>query len=624
MSRKRKIIYWLLAGCFISLAIAAMLQTRNGSMGQFYQDGYRDDWTMVWTAEATGCGKYDAARGVTVLESGGGICSILKEKLDESANFLELEITDLKETGSLWSVDFLDENMNLLEHQEYQMDSGKYCIEIEDRDYEYFKLSLMDDRNIEISVNSIQLLEYRENTDFLDILPIWGVCYAVYCLLFFVLFKAAKRKQIRPWNAAAVLERHADYILDGISERKQGKGCSGKVRVFLFAWLVIGWRIANEHGVNKYYGFIVLYTLILFWALIYSTPIEKAEKMRNNSLVNIWLLVYALQFLSDIVTKKNYSFSEVWMLLCFGMLFRAWSRMAEPEKLLQDFSNAVLILNAVNILYYYFGNGAKYFDGRPTGTWSNPNPFSIGMVLCQAVMLFLLYQAWVRRKKWWSYVLPGAEFVLGMWMIYTAQCRTAWLAMAAMMAWFLLYLLAGKLHVEKKLGIGLALGVVFAVAAVVLWLVLRSGTAFSQREIDYSSASGLTSGRTWIWKKYIANMNLFGHEKYLVIGGKSWFAHNGIVKNFYKFGLLAGIAHLILLIECVYAALCYWKNNKKNEYTVLIMGIGIAYLIPSMMESIDELPMVWIGWFAFYFIIGYLMQTGGARKRENEECKSIS
>lgn len=613
-----------MAGWFISLAIAAMLQTRNGSLAQFYQDGYRDDWTMVWTAAATECGKYDAARGVTVLESGGGTCSILKERLDESANFLKLEIADLKETGTLWKVEFFDENMNLLDSREYQVDSGEYYIDIEDRDYGYFRLSLIDDRNIEINVSSIKLLEYKENKDFFDILPIWGVCYAVYCLLFFVFLKAVGRKQGRQWNAAAALAHHADAMLDGISEWKQETVCSGKVRVFLFAWMVIGWRIANQHGVNKYYGFIVLYTLILFFALTYCIPVEKAERKMNTSLVNIWLLVYGLQFLSDLVTKKNYGFSEVWMLLCFGLLFRAWSRMSRPEALLQDFANAVLILNAINILYYYFGNGEKYFDGRPTGTWSNPNPFSIGMVLCQAVMLFLLYQAWTQRKKWWSYILPGVEFVLGMWMIYTAQCRTAWLALAAMIAWFLLYLLAGKLRVDKKIGIGLAVGVVLIAAAAVLWVVLRSGTAFSQREIDYSSASGLTSGRTWIWKNYIANMNLFGHEKYLVIGGKSWFAHNGIVKNFYKFGLLAGIAHLILLIECVYAALCYWKNNKKSEYTVLLIGVMIAYLIPSMMESIDELPMVWIGWFAFYFIIGYLMQASGTGKRENEEYKSTN
>ncbi|MDD6306177.1 MAG: hypothetical protein PUA75_04420 [Clostridiales bacterium] len=341
----------------------------------------------------------------------------------------------------------------------------------------------------------------------------------------------------------------------------------------------------------------------------------------NTSLVKIWLLVFALQFVSDLVTKKNYGFSEIWMIICFGLLFRAWSRMEKPEELLEDFAYSILILNVINILYFCFGDKELYFDGRPTGTWSNPNPFSIGMVLCQAVMLFLLYRAAKEKRKWYAYVLPGVEFAFNMWMIYESQCRTAWLALALMLLWFGVYLIAGKVHVSKKrFIIGVVCGTLF-LAAGGIWVILHSEAALSQRNIDVTSLNGITSGRIWIWKEYISHMNLFGHEKYLVVGDKNWFAHNGIVKNFYKFGLLEGIAHLIMLIEIVIASFQYWMKNKSDSYTVFVMTVLIAYLVPSMMESIDELPMVWVGWFAFYFMIGYLMQENGNRKQKNGKCE---
>lgn len=618
MDKKRKICYWLLAGLFLSLAIAAMITTRNGSLGQFYQDGYEDDWSMVWFGQASACGKYDAGRGISKVEPYEGTISICKERLDDNANFIEMKLTDISQIGTRWSISYFDSNMNLLEYEEHELQSGTWMFELKHMDYDYFMLSLIDDRSAEVKVNSIKVSEYTQNVPFKDILPVWGICYLVYCIISFLLQKVIKGERLSQWNLIAVVENSADDMLDRLPFVKDGILSPAMVRVFLFVWIVIGWRIANVHGVNKHYGYIVLYTIIMFLTLLCFIPKENKKRETNHLLISIWIFAYLFEFISDMLVSKDYSFGAVWMMLCFGLLFRKWNRMERPENLLDNFANAILILNAINIGYIFL-HGNSYNDGRPTGTWTNPNPFSIGLVLYETVALFLLYRTVHRKRKWWNCILPGIEFVVGAWLICKSECRTAGLTFLIMLMWFVIYLVVGRNKISKRMGIALAVFFLVALIGGGTWFALRMGSSFSNRQIDFTSANGLTSGRAMVWKEYIAHMNLFGHEKNLVIGGKSWYTHNGIVKEFYKFGLLAGITHVILLIESVWLALCYWYKNKKSEYTVLIMGIFIAYLFPSLMEAIDELPMVWVGWFSFYFVIGYLMQKKEIGKRENEK-----
>lgn len=620
MRKKRKIIYWLLAGIWISLALAAVIRTPEGDLHQFYQDGKVDDWTMAWMMEGAACGRYDAANSIYTTEAQTGAMGINQERSEEPATQIKMDITDLDKTGSLWRTEYFDKNGNLLEREDFEVDGEEFCIKLWDGDYETLRFSLMDDRTTRLKVNSILLEEHEKTVGVTDILVTAAVIYLVWAVAGVLIYMFCRKKKISDGSGmeavVTFLEGKADQILDAMTRVRDPGQNASMVRIFCIIWVVIGWRVTNVYGVNKYYGYIVLLTIILYLALAAHIPMGKTKRDRNVPLIGIWLILYGFQLLSDLFTQKAYGFGEVWMLLCFGLLYRAWNRMEKPEKLLDDFATAMLILNTINILYFWIGNGKLYNDGRPAGTWSNPNPFAIGMVLYEAILLFLLYQAVRQRKKWWYYLLPGIEFLCGIWMIYVAQCRTAMLAFGLMLLWFLAFLVAGKMQLSRKKAVALAVAMAVVVVVLGVGFVLYAGSRLSNRTIDISSANGLTSGRVWIWKEYLCHMNLIGHEKYLVVAGRNWFAHNGIVKNFYKFGLFAGIAYVLLWLETLYAALKYWMREKRSEYTVFVMGVLIAYFVPAMMESMDEIPMVWLGWVAFYFMIGYLMQENGSKNRE--------
>lgn len=621
MKKKRQIIYWILIGIWISLAAAAVTQTKEGNLQQFYQDGEIDDWSMAWMIAATNSGKYDAASAAYVVMPGSGAVCLTVTDIDKRAREIKLDITDIQGNGSLWLIAYFDKNGNVIEQEEYEAGDGIYQIKLSTQKYKYLTLSLCDDRDAKLQVNNIKLQEYENTVDMSNILTAFAWLYLVWLLigitLSVILKKNNKERREEKGHVRKLLEHSADMLLDSMAKMQKQDTQTGIIRIFLIIWLIIGWRVANVYGVNKHYGYIVLFTIVIYLAFVFYIPLKKEKRSVYVPLAAIWLVMCGMQLISDLLTQKDYGFSEIWMLLCFGLLYRAWGRMERPEQLLDDFSVAVSILNIFNILYFWFGNGKLYNDGRPTGTWSNPNPFAIGMVLYQAIALFLLYQAAHHKKKWWYYVLPAIEFVCGIWMIYVAQCRTALLAFGLLMVWFLGYLVIGYMKISPKT---IALFVTGAVvlSVVCLILILHIGNRFSNRTINTSSANGLSSGRIWIWREYLGHMNLIGHEKYLVIGGKSWFAHNGIVKSFYKFGLFGGISYVLFLLEAIWAALCYWMRQKKSEYTILVMGVLIAYFIPNMMESMDELPMVWIGWVAFYFMIGYLMH-----KNENENQGKI-
>lgn len=618
MVKGRKVICWILTGIVFSLAVASMIQTRHGSIGQFYNEGYIENITKLWKAQVVLAGKYNQETGYCEMEAGNGDIGLAMFEVNEAVNYLLLDFEDRLEDGTLWRVIYQNEQMEEIERETLELAGGEHVLKLKDNGYKNLTLYLCSDSDVKVRIHDMQLTEY---SDIVESEKIWytaGVCSVVYILTSSILWLVRrKRPQRQPVGMIKGLEQQADCMLSHMQNKKNQNSYAGTIRTFLFMMIIIGWRIANLHGVNKYYGYIVCYSVVIFLLLISWIPTQRTAISLDNRLTRLWLAVFALQFVSDVLIQKSYGFGSVWMLVCFGLLFRAWARMEKPQVLLYDFAKAIGILAAMHIVYCCFGDARKYELGRLTGTWKNPNPFAMGVVVYQVVMLYWICRGVAKKERWWKLILPGIGFCAGIWMLYGAECRTAWLAFVAIVGGLFVYLVVRRLPKTKKTYIGIGIFCVLFGGAALVMLVKGMQILFPSR--SFAADLDVTSGRFMIWTEYTKHMNLFGHDGVLKINGINTFGHNGVIKIAYKYGVITGIIHVAFLYETVVAGCKYLLREQRIENVVLVIGALLAYLIPTMLESIDEIPMEWLGWFAFYFVIGYLMQGENFESRRDEK-----
>lgn len=155
-----------------------------------------------------------------------------------------------------------------------------------------------------------------------------------------------------------------------------------------------------------------------------------------------------------------------------------------------------------------------------------------------------------------------------------------------------------------------------AVVAGGLVLMFKGGALFTKKSAAIT-LDEMTSGRLSIWQAYLTQANWIGHEDSALLEGAPAYAHNAILKAVHTYGILAGIVLLVLLTVIFYRAICYWKSERKNEKAFLIIGIFLVYIISTMIESVDDLPLVWQIWTSFYFVMGFLMLQSGKKDRWN-------
>jgi energy-coupling factor transporter transmembrane protein EcfT len=105
--------------------------------------------------------------------------------------------------------------------------------------------------------------------------------------------------------------------------------------------------------------------------------------------------------------------------------------------------------------------------------------------------------------------------------------------------------------------------------------------------VDYDNALDVISnGRITIFKSYISELNLWGHEDMGAVlpnGEIALHAHNTFLQVAYDHGIVGGVLFAITMISALVASLIYFKNNRTKEMLSLvtcavIIGFAVAGL----------------------------------------------
>lgn len=621
MQKGRKIFYWVLTGIFLSMAVASMILTRDGDWQQFYDDGYVQDINEEWMRRAYYFGQYDSENKIYTWTEGCAFCYVGSFEWKEEIRYLQIDADGVSGEDAMWKIYYRDKEGNELAVQEIPFQNGNSIIPIEQIEKSYLLISLICTEDMQYQLHSMRLMEYTEHLKTTTLIAGALVCFALYATITGIWIVIRKRTQphiSRSRSTGIVVEKLALEVLDSFSTTHATAGYATWIRSLLILAIVLTWKVIRIAG----YGWTVLITVVLLWTLAAWIPKEQESVKKNKYILAGWFGMCAVQFLSDMLLQKNYSeinFCEVWILLGFGVLYYAWGRMKEPEFLLEEFSRAMEIFCVANFLYCIFGDARRYIGRDMTGPTNNPNAFSIQLVVIHSVLLFRVYQAIKCKKRWYCFVFPSLGLAAGVWMLYEAKCRTAWIMFSGIVVVFGIFIMAyvmSRLHQKGRRRF-----VILLLMMIVLFgigLILLGNYLFGTRDVLTLSVNSFFSGRPAIWKEFLGKINLLGHNEHLYMNGNLTYAHNEILALMYKYGIAVGIFAIIFWIEVVLATCQKCRKYMGNEYVLLTAMLMLAYVLPALEETMNEKPMTLINWFTVYFIIGYVIQEKNAGMIEND------
>lgn len=614
MSKGRKILYWIVSGIVLSIAMSSMVLTRDGGLFRFYDDGYVKDLKDHWLIGAYAFGQYDGRQQMHYTP-GENVPSVYWQRGEDEVHYLQIDIGYWNGIQAEWVVTYQDSTGSIFYEDRYEFTQGKLVIPILNMDYAGIFVALNSEGTIKYQMNCLSLSEYEELLNKSKWIAGCGVCFLVYVVISVLAYAVIQRKlrihkgQWKHREPVYFLEEQADLILKHLNLKASRESYASKVRIALVILLVVNGRIMHY---SYRYGYALFIAIVFLLALTAWIPVGESVNRNRHIVWQVWLIMCGIQFISNLFLKKAFGYGEyieVWMILCFGLLYRAWGRMEKPQKLLDDLYHAVQILVVMITLYCLFGDAWKSYSNRLTGTRSNTAVFAHVVAICFVFMLFRIYQLMKQKKKWYHYLLPGFLGGASVWMLNSTESRNAFIIasmVAVVFLGFIVNYFLQRLPKKQKIMILVLLLLVFVVG---LLFLIKNGVILQSRQFYFFSWNLLLSGRPEIWKEYLEKVNIIGCTENLMFDTSGvTSAHNGIIMMMYRYGVFAGIIKIVFLVEVACTIFRIWKRDTKNEYAFLSIGIFIAYFISAMLDTCDEGMIGWLGWIVFYMVVGYIVQ----------------
>lgn len=350
------------------------------------------------------------------------------------------------------------------------------------------------------------------------------------------------------------------------------------------------------------------------------------------------------------------------MLVVFGFLFFVMAGMKSPITVLYDFMQAVkysyYIFAVISLLCRPIGRMA---EGRYIGAVVSPYSFAMYLVVVIVVFLAEIDKEITENTAKTHLLLNGIGFISAVYFLWLTGSRNGELAAALCIFFYFMRIWILKTNVSYRKKIVRVACVMGILAVPSLWLqnwavhnlAEKLGTVMyypnddrmleypgeqadsilqglrieifpadivyaaetadtgAQREMMKKSSSIelLSSGRTTIYKEYIANMNLFGHKKELRIWGEKMRAHNAVLQTGYRYGVFSMIPYVIMLLYVLIYSWRYMKQNwnKAGSYAVFPFLLAVSSEVMMMLDNVER-NFRYVPWIAFYLLIGLLGQ----------------
>lgn len=431
-------------------------------------------------------------------------------------------------------------------------------------------------------------------------------------------------------NIRKEMKANTDQFLAVLSETISGKAdekVKRLVRTGLFFCLLLYITYAQIKGVSSLISKFSLHMwlvggiLFILAAFMY----EKDNVRSGNSFLKSLLILYiALVMISDFYLARKFRYAGFGMFFFGGLFLRAWMSMRRPNDLMEEFKTAYK-------LYFLLGT-AFCFLARPhvygvsyKGFFTDSTSFGIMMLI--ALTLFAEdYLKWPKRIWNGIFAFLAAFFV---WktqkLILVFSAVGIIIACAACWLWKWIKT-PGSERIKKILNlIGmlvLSVAVILAAQKLLGKLPYRLGTQkdFASdvvEKVEITLADLIKNGK-WkqyfekfvlILKTYLQNINFWGHNHLTKVQGKAVWPGNSAVMNFFRYGVLTGVAYVGMTVLYFFGGIK--ESLKKKNF--MLFGMTSAVVATAMFEVIER-PFTNIGWYLFYFGLCYLLVVSSEKK----------
>ncbi len=658
-----KVLTWALLGAVLVYIVCAMSLTSEHTWETpFYNAGDISEVSInPFRREAVQDGGTQEADGTVTLEQGSFRYTLSFKGYSEDWQYFCIRIDDLTADTLAATATYeqvVDGAVEGSVTQTYTLTEGMNVLTLPAQKFSHVRLSFRGASGTSFVVGKLQ---FQENPPIsvTGLMVLWGVltaaAYLVLSGILWILYRRSVRRG-HPWHLPLYgginILQEMYLAIAGRLAAVQGRfSINPKRRRIIRTCLFLGMlfycmTVIFERQYRPLFRFQGLLVVLILCAIAFFC-IEGAPKKKdwNNPLVWAWIAVAVMMCISDFVTTKqaNYYPWIGFVLIAFvGFFIFVWNNMEHRDEILEDFARAVHIFFWITVVYCVL---FRPHDPavRYAGITNNPNGMGVYTAIFWAVVLASLEYALRTHAKKRLLFLYIVEACLVFSLAWKAQSATALIAIALVAVVWLIRMIVYAFHHQRKKAL---LGVL--ISAVVLFLPLHIalseglihvpyvlGTEMSYADdvqierttlgtvvyaADAEEENALTdsrlfgkltsvtwaqalSGRNYIYKEYLRDMNWFGHNTWPDVFGQNnpRNAHNEVLNQGYRYGIFTVIPYIVMLVAVL--ARTWRYGGRSRRYAILPFFVCLAAIVESMGDVVMT-PFHWPTWFGLYLLMG--------------------
>ncbi len=669
-----KILAWALLGLILTYIVCAMSLTGDHTADTpFYNEGDVSELSIYrFRRDVVQEKGYQEESGTVVLDQGNFNYTISLSGFSDAWNYLCVRIDDLSADSIIWEVTYdRIKNGEVVESatETYTLIEGMNALSLPDLKFDRLKINIYGEDGCSFSVGKIQFQEnlppvVSGRTIAAGVLTVLG--YLILSLIVWIIYRRSDRKRRIPfYGAVEILQECYLAVAGRLAELQDRFHVNPKRRRIIRTCLFLGMLYycmsvifeRNYIPAFRYKGLIVI--LFICAIAVFSIEDSPTKKNWNNPLVWGWLITAVMMCISDFVAYKDadyYPFIGYVLIIFIGFFIFVWNNMKDRGEILEDFARSVHILFWIALAYCVL---FRPHDPalRYAGFTNNPNGLGVYTAIFWAVILGSLeyvIRTQGKRRILLLYIIEGC---LAFSLAWKSQSATALIAIGlAAVIWLIRMIVFSFRNGRKRVLIGTL------VCAVVLFLPLhialsvsllnvpeKLGTAIvydddvsiervqigtvayaSENESDSwlkdnrlfgkitsSSVAEASSGRTYIYREYLRDLNWFGHNTWPDVFGADnpRNAHNEVLNQAYRYGIFTTIPYIVMVAAVLVRT---WKyGRKKTRYAVLPFFVCLVSVVESLGDVVMT-PFYWPTWFGLYLLMGCVFCEESLMEEEDD------
>ena len=525
-------------------------------------------------------------------------------------NYLRIIINGMGDKPLKLTFVGLDENFNAVySTTANNIKNGINDIRIEKQNYPVASIKI--EGSSKIAVEKIQFRQSIEKHPLMEAAPLMVLVFLIYCLL--SVLGGVIWEKVWPRLKKVIIDRKTtsnitmSCISKCIAIPIHGSLTSG-ARTILWTIMALNTIMPEAEYANKFSSLLTKELLIIGLMAILLNDKEHPT-IRNKmdfSMAGIMVCYVAYTILSDLLVDKIPAFAGGITFLSIGLLSYIWNNKENNEQFLLEFERSVQVFLVLFTLWSIITN-REITGGRYSGPIDNPSIFGLYLASIWSVLMASLEGQLRKKRKKTKFIIIAMELSLTMSLLLMSQSLTPLIACGVI---FVLFIFRLVLIVKGKRFAIITILTSTIVIGLVLWFVINYSKYLGieslrlVKKLESSNITAILNGRDYYYRRYLQEMNCFGHSKKPYLWGKRRLPHNALIGEAYVYGTPILVPYVLMMAVALARAWDYAKKDYECS-AVPLYGI-VAFVVMSIADNVDRY-FIWLPWICCYVMFAPIL-----------------